>query len=166
MLRSLTALAGWLDQTALAGWLQRVSWAVPLIQAVHILAIAIVLSSALIMALSCLGWFDGLCSTERWNRRLNAWAASALVVLALSGALLVVSEPARALLSGLFQLKMLLVAMAVILARQGTRSVRSAAAQTRPGRGSAKSRVLALLSLVNLVILIAAGRWIAYYSGS
>ena len=155
----LSGLVSWIETLGLHDKMQTVEWAVPAVQTVHILAIAAVFSSSLVLALrtahvSGIDW-----SPARWGQRLNAWVGTGLGILLLSGALLIVGEPKRSLLSGSFQLKMmlLLAAIAVFLAL-GYRLRRL----DPPDRATWVERVLAALLVLLWCAIIACGRWIAY----
>ena len=78
----------------------------------------------------------------------------AVVVLALTGALLIASEPGRALFRTVFWVKLGLIAVALAI---------TAAHGRDHGRGVA--RALALASLLAWIAVICAGRWIAYAQG-
>ena len=155
----LSGLASWIETLRLHSMMQTNEWAVPAVQVVHILAIAAVFSSSLVLALrtahvSGIDW-----SPARWAQRLNAWVGAGLVILLLSGTLLIIGEPDRSLLTTPFQLKMmlLLAAIAVFLAL-GYRLRRL----DPPDRATWVERVLAALLVLLWVAIIACGRWIAY----
>ena len=46
---TLNEICHWIDQTALSQWIQIAGWVVPTVQTIHILAIAVVASSALML---------------------------------------------------------------------------------------------------------------------
>ena len=155
----LSGLVSWIETLGLHDRMQTIEWAVPLVQTVHILAIAAVFSSSLVLALrtahvSGIDW-----SPARWAQRLNAWVGTGLGILLLSGTLLIIGEPKRSLLSTPFQLKMmlLLAAIAVFLAL-GYRLQRL----DPPDRATWIERVLAALLVLLWCAIIACGRWIAY----
>jgi hypothetical protein len=155
----LSGLASWIETLRLHSMMQTNEWAVPAVQVVHILAIAAVFSSSLVLALrtaqvSGIDW-----SPARWAQRLNAWVGTGLGILLLSGSLLIIGEPDRSLLTTPFQLKMmlLLAAIAVFLAL-GYRLRRL----DPPDRATWVERLLAALLLLLWVAIIACGRWIAY----
>jgi hypothetical protein len=133
--------------------LQSVTWIVPTVQSVHILLIAAVMSSLLLIDLRLLGRRRG--NTDSVTRYLRTvWIA--LPGLALSGALLIIAEPARELTNPAFYTKMLLLGCAAAttwgVARHGGR--RSSAGFV--------GRCGAALSLALWVGVVVAGRWIAY----
>jgi hypothetical protein len=159
MTARLDAFCSWLEQTAPAQALQSTEWAIPLVQTVHILAIGLLMSSMLMFNLRLLG----LAFTDQPLPRVAArfvpviwWM---LPVLLVSGALMITAEPARSLENTAFQVKMLLLIMAVSLtliaqSRVDTNSWGESGKVRRTG--------LALASLVIWVCIVFAGRWIAY----
>jgi hypothetical protein len=155
----LSGLASWIETLRLHGTMQTVEWAVPAVQTVHILAITAVFSSSLILALRTAQVTGIDWSPARWGQRLNAWVGTGLGILLLSGALLIVGEPGRSLLSAPFQLKMmLLLAAVVVFVTLGHRLQRL----DPPDRATWVERVLAVLLVLLWVAIIACGRWIAY----
>jgi hypothetical protein len=140
--------------------MQDQSWIVPTVQTVHILAIGFVFSSSLILSLRAAGASGIEWSPAQWGRRLNRWVGWSLLVLLLSGSILIVGEPARSLLSPVFQLKMLLViATGLLVWWLATRL------QKQHEQASASNRGLAVLIVLMWVAVISCGRWIAYYGG-
>lgn len=141
--------------------MQDVSWAVPAVQTVHILAIAIVFSSSLVVALRATHVSGIYWSPARWGQRLNAWVFGALFVLLLTGSLLVIGEPGRSLPNWIFQLKMVLViaaaALSALLAHRLQRL-------DPPEQAGLAEQALAVLLVGLWMAVISAGRWIAYVS--
>lgn len=156
----LAGLTAWLETTRLHGVVQTVEWVVPAGQTIHILAIAAVFGSSLVLALRTLGLAGTDWSPAQWHQRLGGWIKVALIVLLLSGALLITGEPARSLLNFTFQLKMILLIGAVILL------VPLSGGMKRLDRPDAKAGAATRLSAIILILLwlaiIACGRWIAY----
>ena len=97
--------AVWLAHSPLNAAVTAQAWIVPEIQVVHIVAIAAVVVSAALINLRALGVIE----TDRPQRALvRSWLpviGVALVVLALTGILLIVSEPGRALFRTVFWVK-------------------------------------------------------------
>jgi hypothetical protein len=85
----------------------------------------------------------------------------ALPVLLVSGAILITGEPARALKNVIFQLKMLMVISAILVAFFFTAPLKK---NPRHWDGRAGMGVLvAVISTALWVSIIFAGRWIAYF---
>ena len=134
---------------------------VPAVQTAHILAIGIVFSSSLVLALraahvSGIDW-----SPARWGQRLNRWMGWSLLVLLVTGAVLIVGEPARSLLSPVFQLKMVLVVATTALAWLLARRLQHL---DPPEHATLVERGLAVAIVLLWMAIISAGRWIAYYA--
>ena len=55
MAQLINSLCVWLDQTALSQAIQATSWAVPTVQTVHILSVAVVITSTLMLDLRLIG---------------------------------------------------------------------------------------------------------------
>lgn len=144
-------------------YLQNLKGMVPVVQTLHLFAIAAALSSAVMIDLRVLG----LISRDRpFNAVASRFAPRvwiALVCLAVTGALLITVEPARSLLAAPFQMKMALIALAAVVTAW---LQRAAAAQGTAWDGAsaapASVRVIAIGSLVIWGLIILAGRWIAY----
>lgn len=135
---------------------------VPAFQTVHILAIGIIFSSSLVLALRAAHVSGVEWSPARWGERLNRWMGWSLLVLLASGTVLVVGEPARSLLSPVFQLKMVLVLVTALLAWLLARRLQRL---DPPGRATLPERALAVAIVLLWMAVISAGRWIAYYAG-
>ena len=161
----LNAFAAWLSTTPLTAFLENAAWAVPAIQTVHILSIAIVFGGALFINLRILGVFETGRPVQAVLRRFLPPLTWAVAVLAITGALLIASEPNRAIFRIVFWTKMALIGLALAATWGQSRRVarRSAAVPEHPIRLA--DRVLALLILGVWAGVIFAGRWIGYVSG-
>ncbi len=152
-------LSEWLGSTALnEAALNQSAWLVPLIQTLHILAITVVVGSSLVIALRLAGAAGTDWTPARWSRRLSPWLTGALAILLLSGLILIVTEPERALLNTTFQTKMALVLLAAVLSWVLAR--RMASLERKPPLTT--DRALAILLFALWLAIIAAGRWIGY----
>src|SRR5436190_599642 len=106
------ALAQWLEHTSVSQEIQKALWLIRLLQTTHIIAIAMALSSVLMIELRILGFGKSLTITQT-SARYAPWLWTGLIVLALTGLALIIGEPRRALPNPAFQIKMLLLALAV-----------------------------------------------------
>jgi hypothetical protein len=160
MIEWLEGLSAWIETTRLHQTVQTVEWVVPTVQTVHLLAIAAVFGSSLVLALRTLRLAGTDWSPAQWQRRLGGWIGLGLVVLLLSGSLLIVGEPGRSLLNFTFQLKMGLLIGAIIVLMPLAGGMKRL---DRPDAGAAMSlRLLAVLLILLWLAIIACGRWIAY----
>lgn len=153
-------LVSWLEGTGLHQTMQVVEWAVPAVQTVHILAIAAVFASSVALSLRVFHLAGVDWSAARWGDRLNGWVVWGLVILLISGAIMVTGEPARSLNNTLFQLKMVLLFVAIALFFALARGVKGLVQSEMAIPGSVRF-VASLLILVWLVMIVF-GRWIAY----
>jgi hypothetical protein len=153
----------WLAATPLSQTIQSVEWVIPAVQTVHILAVAAVITSALMIDLRLLGIGWQRQTLAMTARRFLPFIWWALPILAASGAVLIVAEPARALQNPVFFLKMglLLLAAGVTLACQIPLRI-DAAFWELSERRRQLARLIAVASLPLWVAIIFAGRWIAY----
>jgi hypothetical protein len=166
-LLSLDSFCSWLAATPISQTIQTVGWIIPAVQTVHILAVAAVVTSALMIDLRLLGVRGNDQSVAGVASRFLPFIWWPLPVLLASGAILIVAEPARALENPVFMLKMglLLAAAGVTLACQIPLQRNEAFWELSPGRKRA-ARLIAAVSIPLWVAIICAGRWIAYVQGT
>lgn len=158
----------WLGATPVSGVIQKVFWIIPTVQTVHILAISVVLASMAMFDLRLLEVAGKRHSIASLARRFMPWLWGALIVLAVSGSILIVGEPKRALANGFFGLKMGMLALAIIVTlgflAMLKRDVASGAADLAPAHFNV-ARITGLVSLVLWAAIAVAGRLIAYTGG-
>jgi hypothetical protein len=153
---SLSGIADSVANLAVSTWLANISWFVPIVQSVHIFAIAIVFTSVVIMSVRVAGLAKVLEPARATISRFLPWVYFALTVLLLSGALLIVVEPHRQLLNVYFQIKMLLLVLFLLVLAGGVRMA------THIDKARRSSRVTGFLGVSLLLAIIWCGRWIAY----
>lgn len=156
-----------LAQTSLSNAIQEASWAVPTTQTLHILAVAALASSALFLSVRLLasGRLDE--SAYRVDVRFLPVLWSSLALLFVTGVVLIIAEPVRALLNPVFWLKMSLLTAASALyviyqwpLRRNVDFWRASAQRWR------LTRAFAAVSLALWTGVILSGRWIAYVQAS
>lgn len=156
--------AEWLSQTSLSILIQtHNAWVIPTIQSIHIVAIGVVLSSVLMIDLRILGWAGHDQTLRETTNRFGPWLSCALLAQLVTGALMVVGEPVRELLSFSFWLKMFLVAVGTLIAAILQITLKSNEhhwEQTLVNRRTVKS--LAIVTLLIWVGIVILGRLIAY----
>ncbi|MEP6546206.1 MAG: DUF6644 family protein [Gammaproteobacteria bacterium] len=149
--------------TSLSRTFQELTWFVPLVQSVHILCIAVVLTLVAMTDLKMLGVQVGSQSLSEMVSQSMPWVWTALVLLLTTGMLLTITEPARELLNNMFRIKMLMV-----LALVGVLKIIQSRLRDRPDywslspRRRIAARVVGAASLILGVCIVIAGRWIAY----
>jgi hypothetical protein len=161
-------IAIWLAGTAASDVIQKTLWVIPVMQTIHILGVAMVFSSVVMIELRVLGTTKSQ-TIEQTAHRFVPWIFCGVVVLALTGSVLIVGEPKRSLPSYEFQMKMLYLAVALAFTIAFAQSVRQHAVvwQTATGpvqkpAGRTLVNGLALVALLAWSMVVVYGRWIAY----
>jgi len=164
---ALDAFCSWLSATPASQAIQSSSWVIPAVQTAHIVAVASVVSSMLMVDLRLLGMRASEQSLAGIVRRFLPFVWWPLAVLMLTGAVLIVAEPSRALQNPVFLLKMTLLLLAATIAFICQWPLRRDAGywEQSPARRTT-ARLLALASLPLWVGIVFAGRWIAYVQSS
>lgn len=157
----------WLADTSLSQNMRTILRSSPIagpgVQVAHILSICVVVATAVIMDLRVLGLIGQPRAVADMTRRLLPWTWAALTVLLITGFVLVLNRPVRYASNVAFQLKLVLLCLAVPLTLYFQLASRGDAGfweRTDGHRHAAK--VVAGLSLIVWLGLIFAGRWIAY----
>ena len=105
--------AGAIETTAVARWMREALWAYPMVEAVHILCLAVVVGSIVIVDLRLLGFSRGL-SVSRLARHALPWTLGAFVVAAFTGLLMFTAHAEDFLTNRVFMVKMGLILLAGI----------------------------------------------------
>lgn len=155
--------AAWLQSTDPSLAIQTVTWVIPLTQSIHILTIGIVFVSILLLTLRILGVARTDERFEAIAQRFVPYIGYGLVVMAATGAILVVGEPLREFNTLSFWLKMTLLLVAVLSGVAFLKTLRTAQLPGDLQREFARSRKAAALVILSLwVCIIYLGRTIAY----
>ena len=165
MARMLDEFCAWLEHTSLSETIQSVSWIVPTVQTIHILAITVVAGSILMINLRLIGVFAADQPLKDVSSRFLPFVWWPLLVLLATGAIMIIGEPPRSLKNPAFQLKMTLLVSALIVTGifQLLQRRDPAFGDARAGRRGAAATI-AVVSMLLWTGIIFAGRWIAYYS--
>jgi hypothetical protein len=150
----------WLSETHPSQVIQTVVWIIPTLQTIHILAIAMVMSSAILVDLRLLGLTGRSQPVTTLVARFHPWIWVSLLVLLATGALLVAAEPRRDLLNTVFLTKMALVIVAALLTLALQRQVQGSVGAARAPGGFLIAG--AVTSLLLWTAIVGCGRWIAY----
>ena len=153
----------WVTDWPFALWLQSHFYAIPIFQTIHILAIAVLFSSVLLLNLRVLGVNGTDQGLDAAYRRYRPWMWSALFMLIFSGVILLISEPVRNMVNSVFWIKMSLLVVAVVCSLWFQRSLRNHMGNwdVSPS-GHASLRTGAVFLTILWCLVIAGGRWIAY----
>lgn len=168
------SIAAWLAGTAASAVIQKTFWIIPVMQTIHIICLAMVFSSVVMIELRVLGVTKSQ-TIEQIAHRYVPWIFTCVVVMAVTGSILIIGEPQRSLPSYEFQMKMLYLVIALALTFAFARSVERhapvwATAASVPAGGSTATggssrtlvTVLALLAFAAWAMVVIYGRWIAY----
>ena len=155
--------ANWLAKAGASQAIQEHAWIIPVVQCVHIVAIAVVMGSVLMTNLRILeiaGRSQTMTSTAR---RFMPWLWWGLAIAAVTGIVMIVGEPVRELVNPAFWSKMTLLALSLGAAAlfQATLTHRLAFWE-RTSAERKFTRILAVASLLVWVGIVILGRWIAY----
>lgn len=162
-MQSLDLFCTWLAATPLSQTIQSIEWVIPAVQTVHILAVAAVMASVLMIDLRLMGLGARDQTIMAVAKRFLPFVWWPLPILLATGSTLIVAEPARALENPVFYLKMgLLLAAAGITLICQIPLARNAAFWELSSRRRWAARLIASVSLPLWVAVIFAGRWIAY----
>ena len=155
------SFCGWLSNTSVSLTIQTVMWIIPAVQTLHILCVAIVMSSMAMLDLRLIGVVGRRWSISQTVSRFVPWVWAVLPVLLTSGIILIIGEPSRELLNPYFRAKMAMLATVVVITfviqRQNKKNVHYWEGRRAFAAGTG------LASLLLWVGIVTAGRWIAYY---
>ncbi len=154
----LQQFSDWLSSSGLSQAIQLSTWAIPAIQTVHILALALLFVAALVVALRFFGKglaVEPLHLLAHRFIRLIWWMVA---VLAATGTLLIIAEPHRTISNPIFYLKVVLLVIALLIT-----AWLSAVSSRQHDRVGAPQRLAAALTVLLWIGVMFAGRFIAYY---
>jgi hypothetical protein len=156
------SFALWLGQTSASAFVQKTLWLIPVLQTIHILSVAMVWSSVGMIELRILGVTRSQTMAQTAHRFVP-WIWFGVVVLALTGAVLIIGEPDRSLPNVAFQLKMAALTIAASLTLAFECSVRHyATVWNDNSRARMMTSALAIVALLAWCAVMIFGRWIAY----
>jgi cytochrome bd-type quinol oxidase subunit 2 len=146
----------WLAATAPSQAIQASTWAIPTIQVVHIVSLALVFTFGIMLSLR----FAGFGFTAEPLPQLAARSAQRiwvlLVVLLVTGSLLITAEPGRTITNPVFYWKMGMLAAVILLTMWLARSAR------RTEKPTGVQLTISVLAVLLWIGIIFAGRFIAY----
>lgn len=155
------SFADWLVNTTLSVALAKSSWVVPAMQTIHIVAIAILLSSVLMVGLRVMGCAGRDQTLKATLERFGPWFWGSLVILAITGIILIIAEPPRQLLAVSFWLKMSILAIAIAMAVLFLRSINRNAAYWESA-APLRTQVFGIGIFCMWCLVVFLGRFIAF----
>lgn len=160
---ALREFSKWLAATPLSHGIQTTGWVIPTLQTIHILAVAMLFSSAVLVDLRIWRLLQRDVPLADVARRYLPVIWPVLLLLLITGGLLIVGEPRRSLLNATFYLKMMLLAVALLLTVGLQWSLSSNPEFWEKDRmRRAAARLAATASILVWCGVLFAGRWIAY----
>jgi hypothetical protein len=159
----LSEFSRWLAATQVSHTIQTTEWIIPTLQTIHILSVAAVFSSAILVDLRIWRLLERDVPLPEVARRFLPTIWPVLFILLITGSLLIIGEPRRSLLNATFYLKMSLLALAILLTAGLQRSISSSPDFWDRGRWRRLAgRFAATVSILVWCGILFAGRWIAY----
>jgi hypothetical protein len=159
----LSEFSKWLAATPLSHTIQAVDWIIPTLQTIHILGVAVVFSSAILVDLRIWQLLNRDVPLPEVARRFLPAIWPVLLILLITGSLLIIGEPRRSLLNSTFYLKMALLAVAILLTAGLQRSISSSPNfWDRDRTRRIAGQFAATVSILVWCGILFAGRWIAY----
>ncbi len=147
----------WFEATWLGTTVRESLWMFPVIQCVHLLALALLGGALLAVDLRLLGLGLRSQPIASLARQMQPWLNGALVTIIATGIPMFLSEAIKCYFSPPFFYKMTFLVLATIF----TYTVRRRVAATEPSRWAATATAFASLTLWFAVGF--SGRWIAFY---
>jgi hypothetical protein len=159
----LSEFSRWLAATSLSHIIQTTKWVIPALQTIHILSVAVVFSSAVLVDLRLWRLLNRDVPLPEMASRFLPTIWPVLLVLVITGSLLIIGEPRRSLLNSTFYLKMALLAVAIVLTALLQWSLSSSPNFWDKDRGRRMAgQLAATASILVWCGILFAGRWIAY----
>jgi hypothetical protein len=156
---SLLPLFQWCEASAVGNAIRTSTWAFAVIESIHLLGLAAIGGSVLLVDLRLLGVGLRKQTVRDVAIDVDPWLVGSLAVMLTTGAALFMSEAIKCYYSTPFRVKMLSLALAILF----TFTVRRKVAMADAGRARpVRQRVVALVSLALWLAVGASGRWIGF----
>ncbi len=150
----------WCDATALGAGVRNSMWLFPAIEAIHLLGLCVLGGSLLVVDLRLLGVGLKRQTISELADQVGRWLAGAIVVMAVTGILLFLSEAVKCYYNQSFWVKMTTLPIALLF----TFTVRSRITHTGGIDTSVRTRLVGATSIALWFTVAAAGRWIGFSS--
>ena len=147
----------WCENMPLGLYIRQATWVFAVVETVHIMALAILLGSMLVIDLRLLGLGMRRQSTAEISRLLMPWFWTSFIIMIVTGISLFVSEAVRLSASAPFAYKMLFLIIAVLVHLTLHRKVISNGIE-----GATLGKAAACMSILCWLSIALAGRAIAF----
>jgi hypothetical protein len=158
----LKEFSNWLAATSLSHAIQTISWIIPTVQTIHILSVAVLFSSAILVDLRVWRLLERDVPLPEIAQRFLPPIWPIVLILLITGSLLIIGEPRRSLLNSTFYIKMALLAAALVLTAGLQWSLSSAPKTSDKNPRWIAEHFAATASILVWSGILFAGRWIAY----
>jgi hypothetical protein len=155
---SLLPFFEWCESSGIGSAIRDSLWLFPVIESVHLLALALIGGAVLVVDLRLLGLGLRQQPVARLARDVQPWLAGGLVVMVASGLLLFLSEAIKCYHNAAFWTKMAFLLPALIFTFTVRRKVAAGENHVRP----LWRKLVAVTSLTMWSVVGAAGRWIGF----
>jgi len=149
----------WCEATSIGAGIRDSLWLFPAIEAVHLIALAVIGGAVLMVDLRLLGFGLRDQPVAKVAREAQPWLVGSLLVMLSTGVLMFLSEAVKCYYSSAFWWKMTFLGLSIAFAFTVRRRV-TLMDQTRVG--PFWSKVVALVSLTMWLGVGAGGRWIGF----
>jgi uncharacterized protein DUF6644 len=155
------AFVDWVENTALSIWMIDSIWAYPIVLSTHAVGMSIVVGTIVIVDIRILGFASKIPLNSFDRLFIVSWIGVALNFL--SGVALFTADPAQFLYHPVFWIKIGLIIVGAVLVYVLWREVKPDEENLdENSEASARTKSIALISLVLWACVIVAGRLIAY----
>jgi hypothetical protein len=156
---SLLPFFTWVENSAVGGTIRSSSWLFPVIEAVHLLGLAVIGGAVLVVDLRLLGFELRRQPVAELARDAQRWLIGSLMVMVATGSLLFTSEAIKCYYHAAFWVKMTSLFLAIVFTFTVRRKVAMAdESRIRP----LWSKLVALVSVTLWSGVGIGGRWIGF----
>lgn len=148
----------WIENTGLGEAIRESKWLFPVVESVHLLGLAVIGGSVLVVDLRLAGFGLRRQSLRQMASDVQPWLIGSLIVMLISGFLLFTSEATKCYYHGAFWIKMTSLALAILF----TFTIRRKVTMTDTASVTMRSRLVALVSVALWSGVGIGGRWIGF----
>ena len=153
----------WLANTPFSITMRESTWAEPIVETIHVLTLTLFLGFAVLLDMRLLGVAMRRQRVSQVLARLNPWLFAGFAMMIVSGVLLFVGDPVSFYTTTFFKVKMIMLVLAGLNVMIFNATIgRKTAEWDLDPRTPRGAKVAAVISLALWVLIVAAGRGIAY----
>lgn len=163
---SILGFMQWLEATPASTYLRESLWTYPIIESIHVLSLALFLGFAVLLDLRLLGVGLRSVRVSELTARILPWTFAGAIVMVVSGILLFFGDPAKFYGSFFMRIKFLMLGVAALNAWFFHRSADYLTRLPEWDGSMAtpmRAKVAAGVSILLWFLVVAMGRWIAYF---